>query len=169
MRAGLVLLFCLLSFAAPARAGYALEVGRIGNWDTITWMTDSHRFAYCGAQRQLDGGGAMFVSVGAAGLLMSVDLLNQSLAPGRDLAVVLRVDQSWSNGYDAQVQGQPGSSILMIRLGWDTAAFDALRGGNWLALLSQHFGYDVSLAGSNDALTHIRDCAERHINRSLLR
>ncbi len=169
MRGGFVLLLCLLVLVGPARAGYAVDRGTVGNWDTFTWITDADQFAFCGTQRALESGGVMFVSVGAAGLLMSVDVLNQSLPHGQVLPVTLLVDQGWQNRYDAEIRAQAGTPIVMIRFGWDTAAFNALRNGNRLALTAGQFGHDYSLAGSNNALTYIRDCAERQLNRRLLR
>lgn len=165
MRRGLSLLACFLCLTGMGDGGYPLNQGYVGHWQTFTWMTDADQFVYCAAGQELRSGGQMLISMGVSGMVMSVDVQGQHLVAERPLTINLHVLEKWHGRYDAQVLGEPGANTLLVRFGWDTAAFEALRRGPRLTLSTPDFGYDYDLRGSDTALTHIGRCADHYLYR----
>ena len=165
MRSRLVLLVCLLALTGQARAGYPVDQRAFGNWEVFAWYSDAHVFTYCGARSSYDNGITMLVSIGASGLLMSIDSPTLYLSPLPSYPVFARIDRFWSGQYNAEVLRQPGTNMVLISFGWDDSAFNALRAGHWVALESRDFAYEFSLAGTNQAFSQMGYCVERHLAR----
>lgn len=168
MRLCLILALCLLAVPNTASARRAIDLIHVGTWDVFTWLTEGDRFAYCGAHPTQGNQSEMMVSIGCAGLLISVDFRGMPLAPGQIIPVAAHVDQqAWFGPLEAQVFGQPGNNTLLVRFGWDRAALEALRRGNQVTVIVQDRAADYSLAGSSAALTQLVQCGQRYLGRNL--
>lgn len=165
----LALLVILIGFATPTAAGYPVDERRLGNWSVFTWMSDTHQFAFCAARISYPDGRETLISIGAGGLLMTGDISGSELSPGQVIPTVVRVDEDWHAPYSAVIRGDPAAPMVLIQFGWDPGAFDALRQGATMTLLTERLAYDFLLLSPDGAFQHMRSCAETHLNQPIFR
>lgn len=168
MRESLFFALCLLTISNPTVAGQPAEHQRFQNWDTYAWFADNGQFAFCAANAEYESGTNLMVSLGCAGLLLSVDVFGHDLTPGQSMPVVLHVDEeTWFSPINAEIHGEPGNNLLLVRFGWDGEAFQALRQGNRMTMIWPTTGYDFGLDGSHRALGVVMECVHRHLDGGL--
>lgn len=164
MRRLAVLLVTLVGLTAPAHAGYAIERQTFGGWTTFTWLTDARHFAYCAAQAEFSTGAGMLVSGGAAGLLLSLEVIGQPPPGTPTMHVVLHVDMQWWSDYHAEVFPlRSDAFMLLFRLNWDWEALAALEEGRRLTLLTPSYGFDFPLTGGGPAFARLAACLKDHL------
>lgn len=168
----LIIILSLLAIARPAAAQYQPDYDilqiPLEDWEVFTWNVAPNQFAYCGARAHYDKETVFLVSLGCGGMGMSVEIPGQRLPPGASFPVIVHIDmQTVYAPIQATVGGLPGDNLLLIRFGWDPAAFEALRHGQRLTVLARDFGYDYILTGSSQALTEADACAQAHIHHSI--
>ena len=163
----LVPLAALLAAALPVGDLAAFEVGEefeIGHWaGHAQYGGDGSGFSLCLVSAEFDNGVTLAFVRKDSGLAFFLDDPRWQLGQYDRYPLTVSVDRLWSQ----RVEGRAVLHAVFVELGQDLRAWDALRRGHRLSVVTEAQRFSFVLDGSARALDRLEQCFRDHSGASL--